>query len=523
MTSSSTIYTRKTQERGLERFLADILSENLQELASLTCETLVDDDELDSVIDRLYRFRKLLRMEKKKRQKRPRIRDVKDCLDCVIGDDEQSINNDSNVPTEAWRLVAASGFSTSVELGRFMVLSSKQIYNHLGPEYCWKTICNARWNSTCVLNNVQLNYRSLFHQLLNKTVVGQTNSSLSSSPSSKERRWPPLASPRLQAEHLVLLVNLVDEVSNQQLLSCAIHGSSVTDLLTTGGVHVPLDHPIPVRSQTTCTILDTGQINGMPKEAMFAHVRAAVHAVRLDLPNEEGEKDTYYKDDEQKDDDFYCNIYDCGEQDKDERSEELYAHHRCICLHETSEVYLDVAPTIFPTITNTNTLMVRPDETTPPSATFATTSATTSAAADAATTATTTEQATISSTAKAISDSVATLYLGPKTHVQLANQGKDLETRIARGDQNPGGFDVIVALWMRAVPICETSAIGPWDVRMEFFQLELQIWGNYSDLLYMYNSQREQEKHGVTLLHILDELLGWEDENEAKNDVTGEV
>jgi hypothetical protein len=112
---------------------------------------------------------------------------------------------------------------------------------------------------------------------------------------------------------------------------------------------------------------------------------------------------------------------------------------------------------------------------------------------------------------------MAILYLGPKSHVQLASQGKDLETRIARGEHPAGGFDVVVALVLRAIPIPEpsetTSTDGQRRVRLQFHQLQLQVWGNYSERLYIYNSQEETSKHAVTLLHIIDELWGWEDDD----------
>jgi hypothetical protein len=106
---------------------------------------------------------------------------------------------------------------------------------------------------------------------------------------------------------------------------------------------------------------------------------------------------------------------------------------------------------------------------------------------------------------------VAILYLGPKSHVQLANQGKDLETRIARGEHPAGGFDVVVALVLRAIPETDNTSTGGRAVKLQFHQLQVQVWGNYSERLYIYNSQEENTKHDVTLLHIIDELSGWED------------
>ena len=106
------------------------------------------------------------------------------------------------------------------------------------------------------------------------------------------------------------------------------------------------------------------------------------------------------------------------------------------------------------------------------------------------------------------------LYLGPKTAVVLGEEsGRDLETRLARGDRDVGGFELLVVAHVvrpNADPDDSNVTAGgalPWTVK----GLTIQFWANYNEMLYIYNSQEQVQKHGVTMLHLLDQLLGWTD------------
>jgi hypothetical protein len=94
------------------------------------------------------------------------------------------------------------------------------------------------------------------------------------------------------------------------------------------------------------------------------------------------------------------------------------------------------------------------------------------------------------------------LYLGPRMPVLLETSGRDLETRLARGNREAGGFEVLAV------------ASANYHVQKQHWsvnQVELQFWANYSDELYIYKTAEHTRKHGVTLLHILDQLQGWKD------------
>lgn len=78
---------------------------------------------------------------------------------------------------------------------------------------------------------------------------------------------------------------------------------------------------------------------------------------------------------------------------------------------------------------------------------------------------------------------VAILYLGPKkSRVQIANQSKDLERRLALGEQPAGGFDMVVALVLRATPEKDNTSAGR-AAKLQFNQLQVQVWGSYSERL----------------------------------------
>lgn len=93
------------------------------------------------------------------------------------------------------------------------------------------------------------------------------------------------------------------------------------------------------------------------------------------------------------------------------------------------------------------------------------------------------------------------LHLGPRAPLLLKSYGKDIETRLARQDPDTGGFELLV----HAGAVRNPMLRKPWNVSF----LELQFWANYNDQTYIYNSCTEFDKHGVTLLNVLDELQGW--------------
>ena len=328
--------------------------------------------------------------------------------------------------TEILRQLARLGLLTAPELGRLLLLVSKVFCENLGPDFCWRALCSARFSSTTTVTQQLLpfeqlwqvrDYHWLFRQLDEKRVPPVESPPVV---------WPPLPEPRLQPHQLHLLVNIYNE-KGSQIVGEVLRDTNIADLLRTGETCVDLQTPIDLLGSYSLT--ENGRIENMPKEEDFQAYSGLVHGLRLDT-------------------------------------------YQCACLHETHEICWD-AQHVFP----------------PPSP----------------------------SPSDQIVDQVhnpdmAVLYLGPKSHVQLASQGKDLETRIARGEHPAGGFDVVVALVLRAIPISEKDDTSTGRrVQLQFHQLQLQVWGNYSERLYIYNSQEENAKHAVTLLHIIDELWGWED------------
>jgi len=117
----------------------------------------------------------------------------------------------------------------------------------------------------------------------------------------------------------------------------------------------------------------------------------------------------------------------------------------------------------------------------------------------------------------------ANLYFGPKTPVVLEEEsGRDLESRLARGDRDVGGFELLVVANVVRPKIatpnydkndksCGASSNPENDLPWTVKGLTLQFWANYSEMLYVFNTGREVQKHGVTMLHVLDQLHGWKE------------
>lgn len=117
---------------------------------------------------------------------------------------------------------------------------------------------------------------------------------------------------------------------------------------------------------------------------------------------------------------------------------------------------------------------------------------------------------------------VGHLFLGPQVPILLENSGKDLETRLARGDREPGGFELLVLVKAGprggllttdnniAVPTGSTSSSVTANTDLwQVHEVTFQLWANYSDQIFVFESQVQPRKHGVTMLHVLDQLEGW--------------
>jgi hypothetical protein len=100
------------------------------------------------------------------------------------------------------------------------------------------------------------------------------------------------------------------------------------------------------------------------------------------------------------------------------------------------------------------------------------------------------------------------LYFGPKNKLALDESGRNIEKRLTVPDRDANGFELLVvakATRPRDRSTNNCDAYSSWKV----CELTLQFWANFNQIQYIFNSQEEVQKNGVTMLHILDQLIGW--------------
>jgi hypothetical protein len=319
------------------------------------------------------------------------------------------------LPLETVRQVAQSGFLTSKELGRFLLLSSPSIPRHLGHDFIWNCLCHSKFPellSPSIVGLLLPRRRNNQKKYSQEWIFRQFSKSIPSTDSpfsaTSTSTWVPLTAPTLKPEDLIMLVQwYASKDDPRPIATIPITPDQLLEFLEVGQVKVPAPSNLCLT------------INDMHK------VHLTIHCVRLD-------------------------------------------RQECCCLHETGEYSWDPNPMTMglqEVLVQDEPALVVPNH-------------------------------PLSS---------GNLFFGPRVPVLLETSGRDLETRLARGDREPGGFELLVMA--NTTTTCQQPSGDQWQVE----QLVLQFWANYSDQLYVYDSSEQATKHGVTLLHILDELQGWKD------------
>jgi hypothetical protein len=364
-------------------------------------------------------------------------------------------SNASLIPLEVCRQVSESGYLTAKETGRFLLLTSSKISTQLGHNFIWGCLSSSLIPNLSTFPALSTYSQEWLFRQLSKPVAVPT------------RRWPPLPPPPLSSESIIMFIQwFSDRTDPTPIATIQIPNNDLEVFINTGQVTLS-DVAIPTNS------------NGISFQFIDMH-KIFVRIV-------------------------------CLRNDR----------HQCCCLHETGEYSWDLTSQqqhqrrhqhIPLTVTSVASILHPP----PPRAT-----------------ATWNNRPNNRHNGRVVGDiegedgenandddddespfETANLYLGPKTAVVLGEEsGRDLETRLARGDRDVGGFELLVVAHVvrpKANPDdSSVAAIGalPWTVN----GLSIQFWANYNEMLYIYNSQEQIQKHGVTMLHLLDQLLGWTD------------
>jgi hypothetical protein len=294
-------------------------------------------------------------------------------------------------PLESLRRVSESGFLTSNELGRLLLMTTPRIVHQLGTDFCWTCLCRAKFPQLLTwLHHHHQGPEWIVRRFSEGTPQAQILLPFTTTP---PPQWPPIDEPSLQARDLQFIVSWYAD--KKQMTSGSpptatlrLSGRRLNEFLQRGQVTVPM----------TTTTTTTDVILQVPAPAHIDQTHVTIHAVRQNNNDHDGGGNNN-------------TIEDCSS-----------CQAEVCCLHETYEHSWDPTPA---TPLNLN--------------------------------------------------HAGDLYLGPGAPSLLRSYGRDLETRLARGDREAGGFEILV--------------VAHADSEGRVRNLSLQFWANFSDRLFIYNSR----------------------------------
>ncbi len=445
--------------RGLSTAYGDAIADE-----NVRCD---GNREISRVADRLSEVSTLLREDQSKQPSNNIVtRGVESSPRSLLqsyADDEMPA---VTIPLEGIRQVAQSKFLTAKELGRFLFLSHPWITKQLGYHFIWGCLCSSLVPTLSCHPSLSGYSHEWIYRQFSKPVPMPVHG------------WPPIARPSLQPESMVLFLQwFACKTHPTPVATIQIPSPNLEELLDSGQTVFPLslqDHHHPHQPN---------DLSFSTKALDHLHVR--ILCVRHDRRQ-------------------CCCLHDTGEL-----TWYLHPSHDSMAVESLVTPFIDL---YIPQIqgghgtlgggASTDHDDDRDDDGWP-------INVATGMLAGAE------EGNCIVET--------GSLFFGPKDRLALDGSGKDLETRLARGDREVGGFELVVVadasrrlrrrggIGGRRRNTDATSLSSrdddPWQVK----ELKLQFWAAYNETVYLYNSHDEVPKHGVTMLHILDELLGWKD------------
>ena len=354
------------------------------------------------------------------------------------------------IPMEVLHQVSLSRFLTIQELGRLLLMTSVSMHESLGTDLVWKLLCCCQWqNSTLIPPHViyKRGYHWLFRQRAN--ILREPDRIRESC-----RPCPSvLRAPQLMANELIMLISVFNS-KQQEIVSISLEGEELESFLQTGEMNISLVDPVKLGFHPF------DKENGMFDFSImfcsdFNDWRASIHLLRTD-------------------------------------------NYQCAVIHETRKCSWGEYDYCEEPCTNN------------------------------------------------ISNGPAVKMALPLSHEEASHLAKTTATKISPIEVDMGylefstggqGFDLSVVgeaflerirqeeryaddrletIKMEPTLLCFTNDFDENNQYMElsFSELRLDVWKTYrGGSAMLFNSRFESEKriHGVTLLHLLDQLHWWDE------------
>lgn len=352
------------------------------------------------------------------------------------------------VPVEVIHQVCSSRYLTVQEEGRLLLLVSKSLYGSLGMDLVWKLLCCRQWQNTSMIPSHVIDRRGY------QWLFRQRAKSIKEPDRALARPRPCIGPPLLSTKNLVMLISVFN-ASRQEIVSMSLEGMDLESFLLTGEMNICLLDPIKLGFHSI------NKQNGVIDFDMFCSDfidwRATVHILRTDR----------------------CQFAIVHETRESSWGEYDYCEDSC-------------ASTNVPTTKMALPLSSR----------------------DLSEEAT--NRAKSAAKLPPVEVDMGYLEFSTGTHgLDLSVVGEAYLERIRQEETYVD--DRLETIKLEPTLLCFTRDFddNKQSVELALSELRLDFWKTYrSGSAMLFNSHFESEKrsHGVTLLHLLDELNGWNHE-----------
>jgi hypothetical protein len=191
-----------------------------------------------------------------------------------------TVSTNRNISTEeVLRQITHSGFLTSEELGRLLLVSCKTFIHNVGEEDVWQAICKSRWRHTSQLPRSFLSrggFKSYFQQMSSERPLTHYYSD--------EKIWHDDSAPStLKIENFLIAVSIRNK--RGEIYSKVLKGDDLTEFLfrKNGCQSLGFEHPIELGRLRADGCHSTFKYTSIVDAAdLLQHWSATVHLIRFD-------------------------------------------------------------------------------------------------------------------------------------------------------------------------------------------------------------------------------------------------
>jgi hypothetical protein len=245
-----------------------VLSHVPSEIVLLQKAAAAEEATLDALITRFEDMTSLLKQARRQRElNRKECTNVPMEQESWIDLDSKTLGNRARMPTEVLRQLTQSGFLSTADLAKTLLLTCKGYGIDLGQEYVYEYLCKSRWRNLTKLPPSLIANRG-YHWLFRNLTRAICLSAL-------EKELPSIPPPALDYNDMLFLISIRDG-SGTEIVSEVLGGEQMNP---DGFAKISLEQPITVGG----TYPSTTESNCLfCKEAYHHNWSVMVHLFRLD-------------------------------------------------------------------------------------------------------------------------------------------------------------------------------------------------------------------------------------------------